>query len=288
MVVISYRSMVSTYRSSRYRTNNQCYLRQPKHREAETVNKPDMSHSLLTSISSTEPFHPNRHNSMIYGNPPETLYQCPYLFHNWLTKMSSSVQIEWNILKWIVRSHKSWNENLNFITWSVPSLPPFSSFTNQFMFRNGNHLVYINRSSNEVGLLVIRILGYLIILKHRNNQSCSAAQAGGGNHNLYFNLFIFQHAMMSPCRELCLDGREYKYQYFRFLWSLPLCEVLHRNESVLKAKALVYFHKGMFKVRLILFLDLLTRSMKLLTTLSDSLPSWHHSMTMTHLNQNQF
>merc|ERR1719266_2388293 len=27
----------------------------------------------------------------------------------------------------------------------------------------------------------------------------------------------------------------------RFLWSLPLCEVLHRNESVLKAKALVYF-----------------------------------------------
>ena len=43
-----------------------------------------------------------------------------------------------------------------------------------------------------------------------------------------------------------------KYQYFRFLWSLPLCEVLHRNESVLKAKALVYFHKGMFKVRLIL------------------------------------
>lgn len=33
----------------------------------------------------------------------------------------------------------------------------------------------------------------------------------------------------------------------RFLWSLPLCEILHRNESVLKAKALVYFHKQMFK-----------------------------------------
>ena len=38
------------------------------------------------------------------------------------------------------------------------------------------------------------------------------------------------------------------FDVFRFLWSLPLCEVLHRNESVLKAKALVYFHKGMFKV----------------------------------------
>eukprot|EP00096_Caligus_rogercresseyi_P006179 TRINITY_DN22452_c0_g1_i1.p1 TRINITY_DN22452_c0_g1~~TRINITY_DN22452_c0_g1_i1.p1 ORF type:complete len:443 (+),score=144.94 TRINITY_DN22452_c0_g1_i1:57-1385(+) len=33
----------------------------------------------------------------------------------------------------------------------------------------------------------------------------------------------------------------------RFLWSLPPCEILHRNESVLKAKALVYFHKGNFK-----------------------------------------
>ena len=28
---------------------------------------------------------------------------------------------------------------------------------------------------------------------------------------------------------------------FRFLWSLPDCQLLHRNESVLKAKALVYF-----------------------------------------------
>ena len=36
---------------------------------------------------------------------------------------------------------------------------------------------------------------------------------------------------------------------FRFLWSLPPCEHLHRNESVLKAKALVYFHRGNFKVR---------------------------------------
>ena len=41
--------------SSRYRANNQCYLRLVKHREARTVNKPDMSHSLLTEISSTDP-----------------------------------------------------------------------------------------------------------------------------------------------------------------------------------------------------------------------------------------
>lgn len=29
----------------------------------------------------------------------------------------------------------------------------------------------------------------------------------------------------------------------RFLWSLPACELLQKNESVLKAKALVAFHR---------------------------------------------
>ncbi|XP_028810707.1 homeobox protein SIX2-like [Denticeps clupeoides] len=33
----------------------------------------------------------------------------------------------------------------------------------------------------------------------------------------------------------------------RFLWSLPACEHLHRNESVLKAKAAVAFHRGNFR-----------------------------------------
>ena len=35
----------------------------------------------------------------------------------------------------------------------------------------------------------------------------------------------------------------------RFLWSLPACDKLHKNESVLKAKAIVAFHRGNFKVR---------------------------------------
>ncbi len=33
----------------------------------------------------------------------------------------------------------------------------------------------------------------------------------------------------------------------RFLWSLPPCEHLHRNESVLKAKAVVAFHQRRFR-----------------------------------------
>ncbi|NXO99288.1 SIX2 protein, partial [Certhia brachydactyla] len=33
----------------------------------------------------------------------------------------------------------------------------------------------------------------------------------------------------------------------RFLWSLPACEHLHKNESVLKAKAGVAFHRGNFR-----------------------------------------
>lgn len=33
----------------------------------------------------------------------------------------------------------------------------------------------------------------------------------------------------------------------RFLWSLPACEHLHKNESVLKAKAVVAFHRGQYR-----------------------------------------
>ncbi|XP_033123386.1 homeobox protein SIX2-like [Anneissia japonica] len=33
----------------------------------------------------------------------------------------------------------------------------------------------------------------------------------------------------------------------RFLWSLPACEHLHKNESVLKAKAIVAFHRSNFR-----------------------------------------
>lgn len=33
----------------------------------------------------------------------------------------------------------------------------------------------------------------------------------------------------------------------RFLWSLPNCDKLHKHESVLKAKAIVAFHRGNFK-----------------------------------------
>lgn len=33
----------------------------------------------------------------------------------------------------------------------------------------------------------------------------------------------------------------------RFLWSLPACDQLHKNESVLKAKAVVAFHRANFK-----------------------------------------
>jgi len=33
----------------------------------------------------------------------------------------------------------------------------------------------------------------------------------------------------------------------RFLWSLPACDHLHKNESVLKAKSVVAFHRGNFR-----------------------------------------
>ena len=33
----------------------------------------------------------------------------------------------------------------------------------------------------------------------------------------------------------------------KFIWSLPQCDSLQKHESILKAKAVVYFHKGNFR-----------------------------------------
>lgn len=60
-------------------------------------------------------------------------------------------------------------------------------------------------------------------------------------------LFEENYSLDPPDQQLNGTSQFNLYVSSRFLWSLPPCELLHRNESVLKAKALVYFHKGNFK-----------------------------------------
>lgn len=58
-------------------------------------------------------------------------------------------------------------------------------------------------------------------------------------------LSIVFKAMVSSVQVLQQAGSVERLS--RFLWSLPACAKLHRHESVLKAKAIVAFHRCNFK-----------------------------------------
>ncbi|XP_015903690.1 homeobox protein six1 [Parasteatoda tepidariorum] len=70
--------------------------------------------------------------------------------------------------------------------------------------------------------------------------------AGSPNSNNNLPSFGFtQEQVACVCEVLQQSGNIERLG--RFLWSLPACDQLQRNESVLKAKALVAFHRGNFK-----------------------------------------
>ncbi|XP_041035270.1 homeobox protein SIX1-like [Carcharodon carcharias] len=58
--------------------------------------------------------------------------------------------------------------------------------------------------------------------------------------------FGFTEEQVACVCEVLQQGRSVE-RLGRFLWSLPACEQLHKNESVLKAKAAVAFHRGNFR-----------------------------------------
>lgn len=68
----------------------------------------------------------------------------------------------------------------------------------------------------------------------------SASGGGGGGSSFGFT----QEQVACVCEVLQQGGNVERLA--RFLWSLPACEALHKNESVLKAKAVVAFHTGNF------------------------------------------
>lgn len=68
--------------------------------------------------------------------------------------------------------------------------------------------------------------------------------SGGGNGGLPSFGFT-QEQVACVCEVLQQSGNIERLA--RFLWSLPACDQLHKNESVLKAKAVVAFHRANFK-----------------------------------------
>ena len=72
----------------------------------------------------------------------------------------------------------------------------------------------------------------------------SLSSGGGGNGGLPSFGFT-QEQVACVCEVLQQSGNIERLA--RFLWSLPACDQLHKNESVLKAKAVVAFHRANFK-----------------------------------------
>ncbi|XP_076637533.1 SIX homeobox 1 protein sine oculis isoform X3 [Colletes latitarsis] len=87
----------------------------------------------------------------------------------------------------------------------------------------------------------------------QDSPASSAGGGGGGSSNGQLPSFGFTQdqvacvceAMVSSVQVLQQAGSVERLG--RFLWSLPSCTRLHRHESVLKAKAIVAFHRGHFK-----------------------------------------
>ena len=75
--------------------------------------------------------------------------------------------------------------------------------------------------------------------------SSTPGSGGGVNHGVLPSFGFTQEQVACVCEVLQNSGNIDRLA--RFLWSLPACEHLHQNESVLKAKAVVAFHRGQFK-----------------------------------------
>ncbi|XP_012137348.1 SIX homeobox 1 protein sine oculis isoform X4 [Megachile rotundata] len=84
-------------------------------------------------------------------------------------------------------------------------------------------------------------------------QDSPASSAGGGSSNGQLPSFGFTQEQVACVCEAMVSSVQVLQQagsverLGRFLWSLPACTRLHRHESVLKAKAIVAFHRGHFK-----------------------------------------
>lgn len=73
----------------------------------------------------------------------------------------------------------------------------------------------------------------------------TATQNGSPSREALPSFGFTQEQVACVCEVLQQSGQIERLG--RFLWSLPQCDKLQLNESVLKAKAVVAFHRGHFK-----------------------------------------
>lgn len=80
---------------------------------------------------------------------------------------------------------------------------------------------------------------------NNNSPSVNNSSLGSGGNGSLPSFGFTQEQVACVCEVLQQSGNIERLA--RFLWSLPACDQLHKNESVLKAKAVVAFHRANFK-----------------------------------------
>ena len=80
---------------------------------------------------------------------------------------------------------------------------------------------------------------------HQQQQNGNGGSPGSPASAMLPSFGFTQEQVACVCEVLQQSGNIERLA--RFLWSLPACDQLHKNESVLKAKAIVAFHRGNFK-----------------------------------------
>ncbi|KAH9509112.1 Homeobox protein six1a [Bulinus truncatus] len=121
------------------------------------------------------------------------------------------------------------------------------------MFTVDSHIApLINRTKGVTTYIVfrpdnggsVRPFPTVPMLHDQTGTNVGGSPSGGGGSML--PSFGFTQEQVACVCEVLQQGGNID-RLARFLWSLPACEHLHKNESVLKAKAVVAFHRGNFK-----------------------------------------
>ncbi|XP_017092648.2 protein sine oculis [Drosophila bipectinata] len=132
--------------------------------------------------------------------------------------------------------------------------PPYSptGLSGSVALHNNNNNSATSNNNNSSTLDIMTHngggVGGGLHLNSGSNGSGGGGVAGGGGTGGRENLPSFgftQEQVACVCEVLQQAGNIERLG--RFLWSLPQCDKLQLNESVLKAKAVVAFHRGQYK-----------------------------------------
>lgn len=124
-------------------------------------------------------------------------------------------------------------------TSSSSSLSSSSSSNDSLCINNTN-----SSTSNTTSSTIIN--NQLLNPSTSSTPNCEQQQQFRNQNNVQTPSFGFTQEQVACVCEVLQQSNSIE-RLARFLWSLPPCEHLHKNESVLKAKAVVAFHQRRFR-----------------------------------------